>query len=110
MFHRIRTHLARTLVHVVLPVLARVLRAFRFPGPVLPPAPAPVPITASQPPSPHRPLRLVPRSRPHHPLDPERRARRTALRLALDGFVVTAGAAQAYSTGTLVLATARRAA
>ncbi|WLQ34708.1 hypothetical protein P8A18_15255 [Streptomyces castrisilvae] len=108
MFHRIRTHLARTLVHVVLPVLARILRAFRFPGPV--PLPAPVPLTASQPPPFHRPLRLAPRSRPHHPLDPERRARRTALRLALDGFVVTAGAAQAYSAGTLALATTRRAA
>lgn len=104
MFHRIRTHLARTLVHVVVPLLARVLRAFPVP------APAPVPLTASQPPHPHRPLRLVPRSRPHHSLDPERRARRTALRLALDGFVVTVGTAQAYTAGNLVLATTRRAA
>lgn len=97
MFHRIRTRLPRTLVHVVLPLLARALRAFHGTAP------------APQPPHPQSPLRLAPRTR-LHTIDPERRARRTALRLALDGFVVTAGAAQAYSTGSLVLATTRRAA
>lgn len=105
MFHRIRIHLARTLVHVVLPHLARVLRALtgRVPAPAIAASLLPQP----QPPYPHRPLRLVRRVHPH-PIDPERRARRTALRLALDGLVVTAGSAQAYSAGTLVLATTTR--
>lgn len=102
MFHRIRTHLPRTLVHVVLPFLARALRAVSLA------APASHATLQPQPPHPQGLLRLAPRT--HHPVDPERRARRTALRLALDGLVVTAGAAQAYNTGSLVLATTRRAA
>ncbi|MBV7245473.1 hypothetical protein [Streptomyces sp. MW-W600-10] len=65
--------------------------------------------TSSQPPYGQRLLRLDYPSRPH-PLDLERRLRRTAMRLALDGLVVAAGAGQAYSTGSLVLATTRAAA
>lgn len=102
MSHRIRTPLLRTLVHLVLAVLARALPAFRRPVP--PPHAAPRPT-----PQPSHPLRLVTPTRTHT-IDPERRARRTAMRLALDGFVVTAGAAQAYSAGSLVLATTRGAA
>ncbi|ROQ67898.1 hypothetical protein EDD93_2348 [Streptomyces sp. 840.1] len=102
MSHRIRTPLPRTLVHLVLAFLASALSAFSRPAP--PPHAAPQP--APQPP---HPLRLVPPARARA-IDPERRARRTAMRLALDGFVVSAGAAQAYSAGSLVLATTRGAA
>ncbi|MFJ4855786.1 hypothetical protein [Streptomyces sp. NPDC088730] len=42
------------------------------------------------------------------PRDPERRPRRTVMRLALDGLVVAAGGGQASGTGALVVATARR--
>ncbi|MFI0763289.1 hypothetical protein ACH4PX_38575 [Streptomyces anulatus] len=77
------------------------------PTPALTPAP---PVDSSpQPPYGQRPLRLVYPSRPRT-IDPERRLRRTAMRLALDGLVVAAGAGQAYGTGSLVLATTRAAA
>ncbi|MFE3432186.1 hypothetical protein [Streptomyces sp. NPDC059171] len=108
MFHRIRTALPRTLVQVVLPFLARVRRAFSPPGSVNATAPtlAPPTATSPQPPYGQRLLRLNPPSRPQT-IDPERRLRRTVMRLALDGLVVAAWAGQAYSTGGLVLATTR---
>ncbi|MFJ9109743.1 hypothetical protein [Streptomyces sp. NPDC102283] len=62
-----------------------------------------------QPPYGQRLLRLDHPSRPR-PLAPERRLRRTAMRLALDGLVVAAVAGQVYSTGSLVLATTKAAA
>ncbi|MFD8112399.1 hypothetical protein [Streptomyces microflavus] len=108
MFHRIRTAPARTLVHVVLSFLAHVRRASSPPGAVNAPAYAlaqPT-VTSPQPPYGQRLLRLGHPSRPH-PLDPERRLRRTAMRLALDGLVVAVGAGQAYNTGSLVLATTK---
>ncbi|MEU4265806.1 hypothetical protein ACYCCF_13765 [Streptomyces argenteolus] len=86
MFHRIRADLARTLVPLLLLPLACVLRA---PGIVIRRASAPRPATFVQPPLPQQPspIALVPRTRPYV-LDNERRTRRTAMRLALDGFVV----------------------
>ncbi|MGW2178435.1 hypothetical protein ACWCXX_10150 [Streptomyces sp. NPDC001732] len=104
MFHRIRTRLPRTLVQVALPVLVRVRRA---PVSVMPvPAPAFMPrvglATPPQRPDECGPLGLAPRT-----IDHERRARRTAMRLALDGLVVVAGVGQAHSVGGLVLTTAR---
>lgn len=108
MYHRIRTHLARTLVQVVLPVLARVLRALNLSAlaPALALSPASHAGNCPQPPYPHRPLRLTARPRPHA-IDAERRIRRTAMRLALDGLVVTACVRQAYSVGSLVAATTK---
>ncbi|WP_406014283.1 hypothetical protein OG520_21800 [Streptomyces sp. NBC_00984] len=107
MFHRIRTCLPRTLVQVVLPFLARVLRVLRAPTPVTPvPPSAPAPRIGAHPhPRPQLPYAQSPR-----PIDPGRRAHRTAMRLALDGLVVVAGVGQAHSVGSLVLATTRRAA
>ncbi|MFD3412019.1 hypothetical protein [Streptomyces cyaneofuscatus] len=94
---------------MVLSFLARVRRAFS------PSAPGPAPALRAQsaepspqPPYGQRLLRLDPPSRPHT-IDSERRLRRTAMRLALDGLVVAAGAGQAYSTGSLVLATTKAA-
>lgn len=111
MSHRIRTGLPRTLVHMALSLPARVRRASNSPAPVAPSTPAPSPFTdpSPQPPYTQRPLRLDPPARPRT-IDPERRLRRTAMRLALDGLVVVAGAGQAYSTGSLVLATTEAAA
>ncbi|MEV7293680.1 hypothetical protein AB0N79_18970 [Streptomyces microflavus] len=111
MFHRIRTALPRTLVHVVLSFLAHVRRASSPPGSMNAPAHVLAAPTGASPQSPYgqRPLRLDHPSRPR-PLDPERRLRRTAMRLALDGLVVAAGAGQVYSTGSLVLATTKAAA
>ncbi|MFG2405000.1 hypothetical protein ACGFR8_11840 [Streptomyces brevispora] len=85
MFHRIRTR------------LSRVLRAR--------------PVVQPQPQSPYvrHVFRLAPRTRPVV-IDPERRLRRTVMRLALDGLVVAAGTGQAYSAGALVVATTRVAA
>ncbi|NEC01052.1 hypothetical protein G3I37_25290 [Streptomyces anulatus] len=96
---------------MVLPFLARVRRASSPPASVNAPAhvPAPPTETSPQPPYGQRVLRLDHPSRPHS-LDLERRLRRTAMRLALDGLVVAAGAGQAYSAGSLVLATAKAAA
>ncbi|WP_327296250.1 hypothetical protein [Streptomyces sp. NBC_01197] len=79
MFHRIRTHLARRRVPLNL-------------------VPAPLPSASAQ-----RPLRLPRTSL--CAIDVERRTRRTAMRLALDGIVVVAGAGQACSVGALVLRT-----
>ncbi|MFI7893428.1 hypothetical protein ACIFUY_19455 [Streptomyces sp. CACIS-1.16CA] len=111
MFHRIRTALPPTLVHVILCFLAHVRRPSSPPGSVNAPAhvPAPPTVTSPQPPYGQRLLRLGHPSR-IRALDPERRLRRTAMRFALDGLVVAAGAGQAYSTGSLVLATTRAAA
>ncbi|MCL6292831.1 MULTISPECIES: hypothetical protein [unclassified Streptomyces] len=108
MFHRIRTGLPRALVHMALSFLARIRHASNSPASVSPSVPAPSPFTDPSPQSPYgqRPLRLDHPSRPH-PLDPERRLRRTVMRLALDGLVVAAGVGQAYSTGSLVLASTR---
>ncbi|MEU9761329.1 hypothetical protein AB0D98_16585 [Streptomyces sp. NPDC047987] len=104
MFHRIRTHLPRTLVQMALPALARDLRApasaTSVPARVLTPrvgSPTPPQLPCGC-----GPLGLVPRS-----IDHERRARRTAMRLALDGLVVAAGVGQAHSVGSVVLASAR---
>ncbi|WP_405778443.1 hypothetical protein [Streptomyces sp. NBC_00859] len=80
MFHRIRTHLARRRV----PRIAFALHPSAYP---------------------QRPLRLTRTHRLYDALDVERRTRRTAMRLALDGIVVVAGAGQAYSVGSLVLRT-----
>jgi len=110
-FHRIRTGLPRALVHMALSFLARIRRVSNPPAPVAPSTPAPSPFTdpSPQPPYVQRPLRLDPPARPHT-IDPERRLRRSVMRLALDGLVVAAGVGQAYSTGSLVLATTKAAA
>ncbi|OKJ32227.1 hypothetical protein [Streptomyces sp. CB01580] len=104
MFHRIRTRLPRTLVQMALPVLARGLRApasvTSVPARVF--APRVGATTRPHPPCNGGPLGLGPRT-----IDHERRARRTATRLALDGLVVVAGVGQAHSVGSLVLASAR---
>ncbi|MEU8508311.1 hypothetical protein AB0C40_27080 [Streptomyces brevispora] len=84
MFHRIRTR------------LSRVLRV------------RPAVLTQPQPPYVQGVLRLAPPTRPLV-IDPERRLRRTSMRLALDGLVVAAGAGQAYSAGALVFSTTRAA-
>lgn len=83
MFHRIQTGLARTLVPLVLLPLACVLRALGR---------APVRDHASyssyNPPLPQpTSLHFVPSTRPYV-LDAERRAHRTAMRLALEGVAV----------------------
>ncbi|MGW0669662.1 hypothetical protein [Streptomyces sp. NPDC002746] len=82
MFHRIRTRLSRV------------------------PRVRPVVLPQPQPPYVQTVLRLAPRTRPAV-IDPERRLRRTVMRLAVDGLVVAAGVGQAYGTGALVVATAR---
>ncbi|RPK40081.1 hypothetical protein [Streptomyces sp. ADI93-02] len=92
MFHRIRADLARTLVPLILLPLACVLRA---PGIVTKRASAPRPPTFVQPQHPS-PIALVPRTRPYL-LDNERRIHRTAMRLALDGFVVQSDSCHALT-------------
>ncbi|MFI5769740.1 hypothetical protein ACIA74_14490 [Streptomyces sp. NPDC051658] len=87
-------------------LLARVLRVLTFA-----PAPSSASRASAHPQLPYRQssLHLAPRTRPHT-INPERRAHRTAMRLALDGLVVVAGVGQVHSVGILVLATTRGAA
>ncbi|MFF9398028.1 hypothetical protein [Streptomyces sp. NPDC014744] len=89
---------------MALPVLARGLRAPASVTPVPARVFAPCVGAASPPQLPcgYDPLGLAPRT-----IDHERRARRTTMRLALDGLVVAAGVSQAHSVGGLVLTTAR---
>ncbi|GGV81335.1 hypothetical protein GCM10015535_21060 [Streptomyces gelaticus] len=108
MFHRIRTHQPRTLVHLVLLPLARVLRALT-PVPASVSAPRVGTRPQPQPPYAPRPLHAVLRTR-SYALDDERRFRRTAMRLALDGIVVLPGVSQAHSVGSPALTTTKAAA
>lgn len=89
--NRIRIGLARTLVCLVLPLLAFALRTLD----------AAVPAGDRSASSPRHAGILPPRIRPYL-IDQERRARRTALRLALDGIDVGPRIIHGHHVGTPV--------